>query len=77
MAICGLVITLEQAPEEQALAIQALKDAPDVTLGEATGERIPAVLESAGKADYRQRWEELLAVPGVAHLDLTYVNYEF
>jgi len=77
MAICGLVITLSEEQEQRELALQALETAPDLTLGEGEGGRIPAVLEAAGKADYRERWEELEAMPGVTHLDLTYVNFEY
>lgn len=77
MAICGLVITLSQEQDQRALAMKALETAKDLTLGSGAGGRIPAVLECAGKADYRQRWEELEALAGVAHLDLTYVNFEF
>ena len=77
MAICGLVITLSQQPDERELALAALAEAEDVTLGEAHCARLPAVLETAGgKADYRGRWEELERLPGVTHLDLTYVNFE-
>lgn len=77
MTICGLVITLSQDPKQREQALDALAAAGDLTLGAATGQRLPAVLESgSGKADYRQRWDELQALPGVTQLDLTYVNYE-
>lgn len=76
MAICGLVITLSQDPDQRSHAKQFLASADGLTLGEPNGQRIPAVLETGGKADYRQRWDELQAMTGVTHLDLTYVNFE-
>ena len=77
MTICGLVITLSQDPGQRELALEALGTANDITLGDGVGQRLPAVLEhDGGRADYRKRWEELEAMPGVPHLDLTYINYE-
>jgi nitrate reductase NapAB chaperone NapD len=75
MAICGLVITLGPAGSA---ALAQLASEPWITVGEAPVEarRIPVVLEAEDRAEYLARWQQLVELDGVAHLDLAYVYYD-
>ena len=74
MAVCGLVITLSEI--EQATSSKVLAELGWLTLGEQQRLRLPAVMEPRDRQDFRHCWDALLAVDGVVHLDLVYVDYE-
>ncbi len=85
MAICGLVITLEGDAPQRAATLARLADEPGITVGWPAAEdqevvaeaaRVPAVLESEGKAEYLARWRRVAELSGVAHVDLAYVHYD-
>lgn len=82
MAICGIVITLDSPAAEHAASLQQRARAQGIalTLGNAAGARLPAVLETpAGDerpATVQQLFDALLALPGVAHVDLAYAHYD-
>lgn len=82
MAICGIVITLEDPAAEHAATLQQRARAQGIalTLGDTAGPRLPAVLETPlddeRPATVRQLFDALLALPGVAHVDLAYAHYD-
>ena len=75
MAICGLVITVSERPDARGLALARLAEIEGLLLGEASGQRIPAVLERGGRHEIERLWQQLGTLPGVLHLDLAYAHY--
>ena len=68
--VSGLAITLSPEPSLHDGALRALARAPGMTLGPCAGARLAATLETGTVAEAEARWDDILAVPGVVHLDL-------
>jgi len=75
MPISGLVITIERGYRGDA-AVEALKQLRELTLGERSGNQVPAALESADVSHSRGLHDQLSAIPGVTLVDVVYVNLE-
>lgn len=76
MAISGLVITLSEHEAERAAALACIAKERALTLGQAHGLRLPAVLESDDRHHYQRCWDALVDLPGVLQVDLVFVDYE-
>lgn len=74
MATHGLVLTLDPARRDEALAW--LADFAPLTLGDAVEQRLPVVLEADDAEDARDVTEQLRAAPGVCHLDIVFVGLD-
>lgn len=69
MIICGVVITLKRSEPSDELACFS-----GLTLGQARGCRVPAMLETPDDEALEQALSELESLAAVAHLDLAYVQ---
>jgi hypothetical protein len=76
MQTSGLVITLQSEPAAQAAAVASLRTRHELTLGELTDRWLPAALETRDDAESREVHDWLMALPGVAFVDVVSVNFE-
>ena len=76
MLTSGLIITLQPEPATQAAAVARLRTRPELTLGELTDRWLPAALEARDDAESREVHDWLMALPGVAFVDVVSVNFE-
>lgn len=76
MTISGLVIQLDDDMERAELARAALRQEPRLTLGEARGSRVPAVLDVAELPLACGVHEWLRSVPGVLDVRVVFVDVE-
>jgi len=76
MLISGLIITLQPEPAVRAAAVARLRARPELTLGDLTDRWLPAALEARDDAESRAVHDWLMAVPGVAFVDVVSVNFE-
>ncbi|MBL8761239.1 MAG: hypothetical protein JNL50_08045 [Phycisphaerae bacterium] len=73
MAVSGIVVTLASDPGLAEQAMAALSADPRLTLGERFGLRLAAVAETDSPRADRDLWDQLHAIPGVVHVDVTFV----
>jgi nitrate reductase NapAB chaperone NapD len=74
MPISGLVVVCRQAAAADVL--RALRCRAGVTVGPIdTPERIPVILETETDRSHRVSLRELRELPGVANIELAYVDY--
>ena len=73
MAVSGIVVTLASEPGLAEQALASLLADPRLTLGERFGLRLAAVAETDSPRADRDLWDELHAMPGVVHVDVTFV----
>ena len=76
MPTSGLIITLQPEPATQAVAVARLRTRPELTLGELSQRWLPAALETCDGAEFREIHDWLMALPGVAFVDVVSVNFE-
>lgn len=74
--ISGLVVHLTGDKALRDAAIHAMQRRSGLELGEQSGRRLPVVLESDGKKVAEDTTEWLKELPGVAHVDVTFVHLE-
>ncbi len=75
MSISGLVLTLDSASPERALA--ALHDDPRLALGEAVGDRLPVVAETDDDRGARELLDELRCIQGVREVAIAFVSLDW
>lgn len=75
MPIGGLVVTLDPDPARRALAHGALASDPRLTLGEARGDRLPVVAETATLDEGEALFRQVSEVPGVIFVDVVSVDF--
>ena len=75
MPILSAVLTLQPDPALRAATLSWLHAHPDVTVGEAFGERLPIVLDTPDRDRDRQLWQALERLPGVAHLAVVSAHF--
>lgn len=76
MAVSGLVVTLAQDPALAEASLAALVRDARLTLGERFGRRLSLVAETPGPREDRQLCDDLRAMPGVVHVDVTFVGFD-
>lgn len=76
MAISGLVITLSGDGQEAAQALAWLEADARITLGARDGRRVAAVAETPSVRADRDLWDEVHALEGVEHVDVTFVGLD-
>lgn len=76
MPTSGLIITLQPEPATQANVLARLRARPELTLGELSQRWLPAALETHDDAESREVHDWLMALPGVAFVDVVSVNFE-
>lgn len=77
MAVSGLVITVADATPVARLRAELLRQlGPALELGEACGNRLPVVIETATQALGSAWVERLTAMPGVRHVDVVFVELD-
>ena len=76
MPISGLVVTLAEDAKVAALTTRAIRDNPHFTLGRQSGRRWPVVLDTPARRQDRSCWEWLIALPGVVHVDVTFIHFD-
>lgn len=72
MPVCGWVVWLDEDPKTWSKTHETLALLPRVTVGEGQGSRLPLVTESTDPAHAHIAHRQLMAVPGVIHVDLAY-----
>lgn len=75
MAICGVVVTVDSRER----GLRSLRRIPGLVVAQDTahGERrIPCVLEVRGEEAYARRWQQIAAAPGIARLELAFVDFD-
>lgn len=75
MPTSALVFTLDAHPERAAHALVALRERPDLDVGEPHGNRLPAVLVTAELWESERAVNELMAFAGVAFVDVVAVDF--
>ncbi len=75
MAISGLMVTL-RADMSATQALRTLADDPRLTLGERVDRRVPIVAETPSAEHDAALWDDLLALPGIESVDVTFVSVE-
>lgn len=76
MPISGLIITLQAEPATHGSVVARLRTRHELTLGELTDRWLPAALETNDDAESREIHDWLMALPGVAFVDVVSVNFE-
>lgn len=76
MPTSGLIITLQPEPATQAVVLLRLGTRPELTFGEVSDRWLPAALETRDDAESREVHDWLMALPGVAFVDVVSVNFE-
>ena len=76
MPTSGLIITLQPDPATQANVVARLRARPELTLGELSQRWRPAALETHDDDESREVHDWLMALPGVAFVDVVSVNFE-
>jgi hypothetical protein len=76
MPVSGVVITLVDDEEARRQALATLSGDPRLTLGEAMGTRLPAVIETETIGEgVRMVRDELPGVEGIAFVDVVSVDF--
>ncbi|MCU0681549.1 MAG: hypothetical protein MUF34_04695 [Polyangiaceae bacterium] len=75
MPITSLVLTLDARELVRHHALARLVADARVELGTANGPHLPAVLDTASAREGAELLEELLATPGVLHIDVVGVDF--
>ena len=76
MPTSGLIITLQPWSATQADVVGRLRTRPELTLGEVSARWLPAALETRDDDESREVHDWLMALPGVAFVDVVSVNFE-
>lgn len=76
MPTSGLIITLQPEPAAQATVVARLRTRPELTLGELSQRWLPVALETRDDDESREVHDWLMALPGVAFVDVVSVNFE-
>ncbi len=76
MPISGLIITLANRAEADALVRYLREREPRLEPGELQGERLPCVLETAHPKESEAVHEWLLQQPGVLAVDVVFVSLD-
>lgn len=74
--ISGLIVRLRQEPIEAQAACDAIRCHREFQVGDRIGDNLPAVLEAKDPAQSQDLTDWLLALPGIAHVDVVSVNFE-
>lgn len=75
MPVSGLVFNLADGPEGDA-ALAALRTRAEFLVGERTGNRVPAALDTDGPRSSRAVHDWIMSQPGVKFVDVISVNFE-
>ncbi len=76
MVISGWVISLNEEPQLQKVALGQLSRYPWLTLGQMHGSRVSAAVESQSSQEFFQYIEVHKDSEGVSHVDMVCVHYE-
>lgn len=76
MAVSGLVVTLAEHEGYADAARARIARDPRVTLGGQFGRRLSLVAQTDGPGADRDLWDDLRAIPGVEHVDVTFVAFD-
>jgi hypothetical protein len=76
MSISGLVVTLADEDVTAESAVTTLRADARLTLGERFGRRLAIVADTSSVHDDRVLWDELREMPGVVHVDVTFVHLD-
>lgn len=76
MPISGLVISLTNSDQAEALVRHLREHEPRLEPGELQGDRLPCVLETAHPKESEAVHEWLLQQPGVLGVDVVFVGLE-
>lgn len=75
MPVLSAVAHLSADPTERLGSLAALARIPGLTLGDVHGVRLAFVLESDDRAQDKDRWAQVEAVPGLQHLELVFADF--
>lgn len=75
MPISGIVVTLAPEVERRESALCALRDHPNVTLGEAVETRLPLVTETETMTEHDEVWSQLEKIEGVLQIRLAFHDF--
>lgn len=75
MPITSVVLTLPEAEDQRARALQTLLSLQGVTLGAAAGARLPVVVETRTTADTDQMLHRLQDVDGMVCVQLVFSDF--
>ena len=76
MPISGLLLTLAENGESRAAAIAAIEGQGTFTMGPVSGRWLPLAMEAESDRDSRTWHDWLMALPGVAFVDVVAVNFD-
>jgi hypothetical protein len=76
MVTSGLVVTLAQGSPETDRALDAIRAAPGITVGERNNWRLPVALEADGPEASERCCDWLRALPGVAGVEVVFVHWD-
>ena len=76
MPFCGLVITLESDPILAQETVERLSHDPRITIGVREGLRLAVAAETHDAREQGELHMQLLADPGVVHVDTTFVELD-
>jgi hypothetical protein len=71
MPVLSAVLTLPEA----SAALAELATKPEVTVGTPNGPRYPVVLSTETRQADKALWKWVQALPGVAHVELVFVDF--
>jgi len=75
MPVLGAVLTLSDEPALRDAIVDTLGADVRVTLGDATGNRLPVVLETDSRGEDKACWEAVTRLPGVMHVELAFADF--
>lgn len=76
VSISGILITFCEEREPMLRALEILGQRPELSLGEAQGACIPAVLDTSSKQEDLLCFESIRTTAGVLQVDLVYVHQD-
>ena len=74
--ISGILIHLVEDAVLCDKTVAAIAEHPSVEIGDRSGLRLPAVIDIDNKNSAEKVNEWLMSLPGVSHVDVTFVHFE-
>lgn len=76
MPVSGLVITFTDRVSKFPAALECLRDAPTIEVGEGNGSKLAIVVDSDSPQHDQEIWHWVHELPGVALVEVAFVGFE-
>ena len=76
MPISGLVVTFNSPAEQHSAAIDALREIPEIEIGDASGIKLAIVVDSNSKRRDQEIWNAVQELPGVTDISVAMVAFD-